>query len=82
MALSTYTMSCFLLRKTTSKHIATVMTDLSWTNVKESKGMYWKIWEHLSKPKSEGGLSFKDIETFNMALLGKQLWRMLLTRTH
>lgn len=39
--------------------------------------MHWKAWEQLSDPKSEGGIGFKDIEAFNIALVGKQLWRML-----
>lgn len=39
--------------------------------------MHWKAWEQLSKPKSEGGIGFKDIEAFNLALFGKQLWRLL-----
>lgn len=39
--------------------------------------MHWKSWGDLSRPKDKGGLGFKDLEDFNITLLGKQLWRVI-----
>lgn len=77
MALPTYTMACFLLPKTLCQQIMSILSDFWWRNSHESRGMHWKSWESLCKPKSGGGLGFKDLEAFNLALLGKQLWRMI-----
>lgn len=77
MALPTYTMSCFLIPKTICKQIMSIMSDFWWQNNQESKGMHWKSWESLCKPKSGGGLGFCDLEAYNLSLLGKQLWRMI-----
>jgi hypothetical protein len=34
-------------------------------------------WEHLNCPKDEGGMSFWDLRSFNLAMLGKQGWRLI-----
>lgn len=80
MALPTYTMSCFLLPKTLMKKIMGIMSDFWWQTKKEGRGLHWKSWDQLTRSKNTGGLGFKDLEAFNLALLGKQLWRMMTHR--
>ncbi|KAA3467407.1 reverse transcriptase [Gossypium australe] len=42
-----------------------------------NKGIHWCRWRDLCIPKAKGGLGFKDLEFFNLALLVKHGWKIL-----
>ncbi|KAL0316613.1 UNVERIFIED_CONTAM: hypothetical protein Sradi_5539500 [Sesamum radiatum] len=74
--LHTYWASVFILPKGIIKILESKMRKFLWQGP-SGKGNAKVKWEQICKPKEEGGLGIRSIQTMNQALILKHLWRVL-----
>ncbi|GAA0156679.1 hypothetical protein LIER_38321 [Lithospermum erythrorhizon] len=72
-AIPNYPMQYFLLPIHICNKINSVLSNYWWGLLDKKKTIYWAAWQKLCNTKANGGLGFKDLRLYNLALLSKQV---------
>ncbi|XP_074342374.1 putative mitochondrial protein AtMg00310 [Apium graveolens] len=53
------------------------MMNRYWWQSSNNKRVRWLAWERMCMAKSKGGMGFRSLTGFNLALLGKHVWNFM-----
>lgn len=77
-SIPSYCTSCFLLPKTLCREMERIMNKYWWNSKpRQNIGINWLGWGDMSMSKHRGGLGFRSLYGFNIALIGKQCWKLI-----
>lgn len=79
-AIPNYIMSCYKIPTGCCDNIESMLAKFWWGSTEQHRKIHWLSWENLGKSKGRGGIGFRGFEEFNLALLGKQCWRLILNQ--
>ena len=70
-SIPTYTMGVFQLPGKLCDELGAMCARFWWGQVGEERKIHSKSWSFLTSPKKEGGMGFRDLRSFNLAMLAK-----------
>lgn len=76
-SLPLYYFSFFKAPKKVIKEMVQIQRNFLWGGSDEVRKMAWVRWNKICLPKEFGGLGIRNMEIFNISLLGKWKWRLL-----
>jgi len=69
-------MSLFRLPSVVADKLIQIQRNFLWGWGSEGKKIIWASWKKVCEPRDIGGLGIIDLRTFNLAFLGKWIWRL------
>ncbi|CAJ2644440.1 unnamed protein product [Trifolium pratense] len=79
-SLPVYALSFFKAPSGIISSIESLFVKFFWGGCEESRKISWVSWKSVCLRKEYGGLGVRQLREFNIALLGKWCWRMLVDR--